>query len=57
MICFLESYLDPSVSFDNENLNINRYTFGRPDQPGNVKRAGVCVLRNPYLLDVCLTPT
>ena len=67
MTCLSESYLDASVSSDNDNLNINGYKLVRADHPGNVKRGGVCVcvcvcvcvyiLRNPYLLNVYLTPT
>ena len=43
MICLSESYLDASVSFDNDNLKINVYKLVRVDHPGNVKRGGVCV--------------
>ena len=49
MICLLESYLDASVSSDNDNLNINGHNLVKADHPGNVKRGGVCILRNPYL--------
>ena len=37
MICLLESYLDVSVSSDNDNLKINGYQLVRPDHPGNIK--------------------
>ena len=43
MICLSESYLDASVSSDNDNLNINGYRLVRADHPGNIKRGGVCV--------------
>ena len=43
MTCLSESYLDASVSSDNDNLNINGYKLVRADHPGNVKRGGVCV--------------
>ena len=52
MFCLSESYLDASVSSDNDNLNINGYKLIRADHPGNIKRGGgvcVCILRNPYL--------
>ena len=42
MIYLSESYLDSSVSSDNDNLNINRYKLVRADHPGNVIRGGVC---------------
>ena len=43
MICLSESYIDASVSSDNDNLNINWYKLVRADHPGNGKRGGVCV--------------
>ena len=64
MICLSESYLDSSVSSDNDNLYIRDYNkLVRADHPGNIKRGGVCVyfkeslpvscLPNPYLKE-CL---
>ena len=56
-ISLSESYLDSSVSSNNDNLNISGCKWVRADHPENVK-IGVCVcifLRNPYLWDVCLT--
>ena len=47
MICLFESYLDASVSSDNDNLNI-------ADQPGNVKREGVYVYFKESLTVRCL---
>ena len=44
MICLSESYLNASLSYDNDNLNINGYKVVRADHPENVKRDGVCVL-------------
>ena len=41
IICLSESYLDASVSSDNDNLN-NGYKFVRADYPGNVNKV-VCV--------------
>ena len=59
LICLSESYLDSSVSSDNDNLYIRDYKLVIADQPGNIKRGGVCVylknslpvscLPNPYL--------
>ena len=43
MIDLSESYLDASVSSDNDNLNINGYKLVRADHPENVKRGVVCV--------------
>ena len=43
MICLSESYLDSSVSSDNDNLCIKDYNLVRADDPGNVKRGGACV--------------
>ena len=55
MISLSESYLDLSVSFNNDNLHINGYKLVRAKHRANLKRGGVCVLSNPYLWDVCLT--
>ena len=59
LICLSESYLDSSVSSDNDNLYIRDYKLVIADHPGNKKRGGVCVylknslpvscLPNPYL--------
>ena len=43
MICLLESYLDASVSSDNDNLNKQGYKLVRADHPGNIKRSNVFV--------------
>ena len=63
MICLSESYLDSTVSSDNDNLYIRDYKLVRTDHPGNIKRGGVCAcfkeslpvscLSNPYLKE-CL---
>ena len=55
MICLSESYLDASVSSDNDNLNINGYKLVRADHPGNVKRGGVCVYFKESLPVKCLS--
>ena len=43
MICLSESYLDLSVSSDNDNCYIRDYKLVRADHPGNIKRGGVCL--------------
>ena len=42
-ICLSESYLDSSVSSDNDNLYIKDFKLVRVDHPVNVERGGVCV--------------
>ena len=54
MICLSESYLDSSVSFDNDNLYIKDYKLVRADGPGNVKRGVVCVYFKESLSVSCL---
>ena len=49
MIHLSESYLDASVSSDNDNLNINGYKLVRADHPENVKRGVVCVYFREFL--------
>ena len=41
MICLSESYLDSTVSSDNDNLYIRDYKLVRADHPGNIERV-VC---------------
>ena len=41
MICLSKSYLDLSVSSDNDNLYIKDYKLVRADHAGDVKRGGV----------------
>ena len=58
-----KSYLDSSVSSDNDSLYIKDYKLVRADHPRHVKRGSVCVyfkeslptrsLPNPYLKE-CL---
>ena len=43
MICLSESYLDSTVSSDNDNLYIRDYKLVRADHSGNIKRGGVRV--------------
>ena len=63
MICLSESYLDSTVSSDDDNLYIRDYKLVRADHTGNIKRGDACVyfkgslavscLPNPYLKE-CL---
>ena len=41
IICFSETYLDSSISFNNGNLEVPGYTLVRADNPNNTKRGGV----------------
>ena len=42
-ICISETYLDLTISSDNNNLNISRYNLIRADHPSNSKVGGVCI--------------
>ena len=65
MICLSKSYLDSSVSSDDDNLFIKDYKLVRAGNSGNVKRGGVCVnfkeslpvscLTNPYLKECIIS--
>ena len=54
MIHLSESYLDPSVSSANDNLNLNSYKLVRADHSGNGKRGCVCVYFKESLPVRCL---
>ena len=54
LICSSESYLDSSVSSDNDNLYIRDYKLVIADHPGNIKRGGVCVYFKKSLPVSCL---
>ena len=43
IICFSETYLDSSISSDNDNLELPGYNLVRADNPTNTKRGGVCI--------------
>ena len=43
MIYISELYLDSSISPDSQQLNIKNYKLVWNDNPGNVRRAGVCL--------------
>ena len=42
-ICISETYLDSTISSDNNDLNISGYNLIRADHPSNSKRDGVCI--------------
>ena len=42
-ICISETYLDSTISSDNNDLNISGYNLIRADHPSNSKRGGVCI--------------
>ena len=43
IICLSETYLDSSISSDNDNLELPGYNLVRADNPTNTKRGGVCI--------------
>ena len=42
-ICISESYLDSTVSLDDNCLSLNGYNITHTDHPDNFKRGGVCM--------------
>ena len=42
-ICISETYIDSTISSDNNNLNISGYNLIRADHPSNSKREIVCI--------------
>ena len=43
IICLSETYLNSSISPDNDNLELPGYDLVRTDNPTNTKRGGVCI--------------
>ena len=43
VICLSETYLDASISNDDDNLEIPGYHLLRADHPSNTKQGGVCI--------------
>ena len=43
IVCLSETYLNTSLPFDNDNVNINGYIKVRADHQANSKRGGVCM--------------
>ena len=49
IICLSETFLDSTVSQDDENIMINGYSLLRADHPSNSKRGGVCFYFKEHL--------
>ena len=49
IICLTETFLDPSISNDDERINIKGYNLLRADHPSNKKRGGVCMYYKEHL--------
>ena len=43
IICLSETYLDSSISSENDNLELPGYNLVRANHPTNTKRGGVCI--------------
>ena len=43
IICLSKTYLDSSISSDNDNLELPGYNLVRTDNPTNTKRGDVCI--------------
>ena len=43
IICLLETYLNSSIPYDDDNLEIPGYNLIRGDHPSEDKRDGVCI--------------
>ena len=43
IICISESFLDSTISDDDNNLHMDGYNLIRADHPENIKRRGVCL--------------
>ena len=43
IICLSKTYLDSTIQWDNDNLEIPGYNLVRSDHPSNNKRGGVCI--------------
>ena len=52
VICLSETYLDSSISNDDDNLEIPGYDLFRADHPSNTKRGGVCIYYNSLPLKI-----
>ena len=42
MICLSQSYLEPSISFYDDSLELPGYNLVRSDNPTNIKRGAAC---------------
>ena len=52
IICLSQAYLDSSIPFGDNNLEISGYNLTRSDHPSNIKRWGVCIYHNKFSLRV-----
>ena len=43
VVCLLETYLNASISNDDDSLEVPGYSLFRADHPSNTKRGGVCI--------------
>ena len=50
IICLCETYLDSSIPFDDNNLEISGYNLIHSDQPSNSKSGGVCIYYKKFFL-------
>ena len=54
LICLSETFLDSSISSNDERLSLEGYDMIRVDHPNNVKRGGVCVyIKNSLATRIC----
>ena len=63
-MCFSETFLNPDISYDDNNLQLPGFDLIRDDHPSNRKRGGVCTyyrnfltlkLINIHYLNECIT--
>ena len=49
IVCLSDTFLDSSISIDDDNLKIPGYSTVRADHPSNIKRAGVLLYYKSFL--------
>ena len=49
IICLSETYVDSSISSDNDNVELPRYNLFRADNPTYTNRGGICIYYHNYL--------
>ena len=49
-ICISETYLDSSVMYSNEKIQLDGYSVIRSDPPSDSKRGGVCLYYKGFFL-------
>ena len=53
VVCLSETYLNASISNDDDSLEVCGYNLFRADHPSNTKRGGVCIYyRNSFPLKI-----